>query len=268
MGTVVRAHNTLESNYWIPATASSRSVEDAAFLSQSRLFAGISAADCRSLAAAANTREYSSDKLIYEQDQPARHVLLILFGCVKLTQIGSDGSEVILWLHGALDAIGVFGIPARNAHSCSARAILDSRVLIWDWARLNQTPSGPQILQNIGHIVSDRLGELEERFREVATVNVGRRVASAIGRISRHVGRTTREGTEISLSREELAQLTGTTVFSVSRLISRWSELGIIRPGRESFVVLDFERLATISAGSEDSRVAGPFAQGSGTRPF
>src|SRR6202012_780175 len=181
--------------------------------------------------------EYSRDNLIYEQDQPVRRVVLILHGCVKLTQISSDGSEVILWLRGSLDAIGIFDIPARITHSCSARAIVDSRAISWDWKRLDQTPSSPHIRNNIGHIVSERLGELEERFREVATENVERRVASAVGRISRHVGRVTKDGTEITLSREELAQLTGTTVFSVSRLISRWSEMGIVRPKRRGFVV-------------------------------
>jgi CRP-like cAMP-binding protein len=237
---------------WIPAAVPSRSSEDAAFVSRARLFAGISPADCRTLATSASAREYASDDLIYEQDQPLRHVLLILSGCVKLTQISSDGSEVILWLRGSLDALGVFGIPARLEHSCSARAIVNCRVLSWDWTRLNQTASASQIRQNIGHIVSERLGELEERFREVATENVERRVASAIGRISKHVGKVTKEGTEISLSREEMAQLTGTTVFSVSRLISRWSELGIVRPRRESFVILDHARLAMISAAESE----------------
>jgi CRP-like cAMP-binding protein len=75
-------------------------------------------------------------------------------------------------------------------------------------------------------------------------------VASAIGRIAHHVGTATDEGVEISLSREELAQLTGTTLFSVSRLMSKWSELGIVRPKREGFVVLNFNLLTQISTAS------------------
>jgi CRP-like cAMP-binding protein len=195
-------------------------------------------------------REYSRDDLIFEQGQPSRHVILILSGCIKMTQISSDGSEVILWLRGSRDALGMCGRLGPVQHTCSARAILPSRVLIWEWTRLNQSASSPQIRHNLGEIVSGRLEELEERFREVATENVERRVASAIGRISRHVGKTTQEGVEISLSREELAQLTGTTLFSVSRLMSKWSELGVVRPRREGFVVLNFDHLTKISGAS------------------
>lgn len=212
------------------------------------------AADCLALATSASVREYSRDDVIFEQGRPSRHIILILSGCVKMTQIGSDGSEVILWLRGSLDAIGIFARPTPVLHSCSARAILPSRVLIWEWTRLHQSPSGAQIRNNIGHIISERLEELEERFREVATENVERRVASAIGRIGHHVGRPTAEGVEISLSREELAQLTGTTLFSVSRLMSKWAELGIVRPRREGFVVLDFERLTRISSACGDQQ--------------
>lgn len=247
MGTIVRAPETYPR--WIPAATSPRTSE-ASLLSQSDLFAAIPAADCLSLAAAASLREYSRDDLIFEQGQPSRHVILILSGCVKMTQIGSDGSEVILWLRGSRDVLGIFGRPASALNSCSARAIQPSRALIWEWTRLNQSSSGPQIRHNIGHIVAERLEELEERFREVATENVERRVARAIGRIASNVGRTTDEGVEISLSREELAQLTGTTLFSVSRLMSKWAELGIVRPRREGFVVLHFDLLTQISGAS------------------
>lgn len=248
LGSVVRDNAEPSDRRLMAGPISSRSPENAAFLSRSQLFAGISSDDCRSLAAAASAQDYPRDHLIYEQDQPVRRAVLILFGCVKLTQVSTDGSEVILWLRGSMDALGVFDIASRGEHSCSARAIINCRVLSWDWKHLNSTPSGAQIRQNIRQIVSERLGELEERFREIATENVERRVASAVGRLSRHIGRATRDGIEIPLSREELAQLTGTTVFSVSRLISRWSESGIVQPRRESFVVRDVRRLAMINA--------------------
>jgi CRP-like cAMP-binding protein len=253
LGTSVRAPENVQYARWIAGATSSR-VAEASFLSQSDLFAALPAADCLSLAAAASLREYSRDDLIFEQGQPSRHVILILSGCIKMTQIGSEGSEVILWLRGSLDAIGIFARSMPVLHSCSARAILPSRALIWEWTRLHQSPCGAQIQNNIGHIVSERLEELEERFREVATENVERRVASAIGRIGHQVGKPTSEGMEIFLSREELAQLTGTTLFSVSRLMSKWSELGIVRPRREGFVVLNFDRLTQISRASGDDR--------------
>lgn len=226
-----------------PAVLPAGAVENALFMQHSPLFAGISHADCLVLARCASIREYSRDDYLFQQGQPLRNVLLVLSGCVKLTQISSDGNEVILWLRGSHDAVGIYEIPMQGAHSCSARVIIKCRALAWDWAQLSRGPANPQIRGNIAYLVAKRLCELEERFREIATERVSRRVASAIGRILEHVGRPSDQGIVISLSREELAQLTGTTLFSVSRLMSRWNELGIVIPRREGFVVRDPDRL-------------------------
>lgn len=230
---------------------SSRVVENAVLMSQSRLFAGLSHSDCMALAGFASVKDFSRSDFLFEQGQPLRSVILILKGCVKLTQLSSDGSEVILWLRGSGDAVGVFGIPARGNHSCSAQVVVKCRALVWEWTRLDRAPASSQIRSNIGHIVSERLGELEERFREIATERVSRRVACAIARIVRQIGTVSQEGVEITLSREELAQLTGTTLFTVSRLFSKWSELGVVTPRREGFVVRNPERLLDVSLAGE-----------------
>ena len=180
---------------------------------------------------------------MFSQGQPIRNVLLIESGCIKLTQLNSNGSEVILWLHGSRDAVGVFGIPAKCLHTCSARVIERCRALIWDWSKLDGTPMGQRLRENISLILSERMQELEERFREIATEKVSKRVAFALVRISAQVGKPGPQGIEVCLSREELAQLTGTTLFTISRLMSKWSERGLVLPRREAVLVRDQQRL-------------------------
>jgi CRP-like cAMP-binding protein len=101
----------------------------------------------------------------------------------------------------------------------------------------------PQIGRNISVILSSRLNELEERFREVATEKVAKRIALALLRLLKHVGRKVQDGIEVSLTREELAQMTGTTLFTTSRVLSRWGEMGFVSPRRESVLVRDQNRL-------------------------
>jgi hypothetical protein len=101
----------------------------------------------------------------------------------------------------------------------------------------------PQIRKNAGQILAIRLDELEERFREVATERVAKRVALALQRLLKHVGKKVGEGIEVSLSREELAQMTGTTLFTISRLLSRWNELGYVIPRREAVIVRNIQML-------------------------
>jgi CRP-like cAMP-binding protein len=104
----------------------------------------------------------------------------------------------------------------------------------------------PQIRNNISQILSKRLNELEERFREVATEKVAKRVAFALLRLLKHVGKESPGGIEVSLSREELAQMTGTTLFTISRLLSKWSEEGFVTPRREAVVIRDPRRLSQL----------------------
>ena len=106
----------------------------------------------------------------------------------------------------------------------------------------------PQFNGNICSILTRHLQELQERYQEMSAEKVERRVACAIIRLAQQFGTQTGGGTEISISRHELAQMTGTTLFTVSRLISKWGELGLILPRREAILILDTERLDLISS--------------------
>src|ERR1035441_2864595 len=148
------------------------------------------------------------------QGQPVRDLVLIQTGRVKLTQLSPSGNEVILWMNGSGDAVGVTADTNACSHTCSARAMEQCRALTWEYTRLqNLLVEYPQIRNNINQILSNRLNELAERFREVATEKVAKRLALALLRLLKQVGKQSQGGVEISLSREELAQMTGTTLF-------------------------------------------------------
>jgi len=91
------------------------------------------------------------------------------------------------------------------------------------------------------------LQEMEQRFREVSTEKVGSRLSSELLRLSNRLGRVTNGHLEISLSRAELAQMTGTTLFTVSRLLCRWQTQGIVSIRREAVLVRDFAALTQLS---------------------
>lgn len=224
--------------------------ERVVLLCASALFTGLSTNDCREIAACARARTFARDELLFMQGQPVRSLVLIQTGSVKLSQISATGNEVILWMNGAGDPVGIPADP-NCSQTCSARAMDHCRALVWEYARLQtMLEEYPQIRANISQILTSKLNELEERFREVATEKVARRVALALLRLLKQVGRKVHEGTEVSLSREELAQMTGTTLFTISRVLSKWADEGFVLPRREAVVVLDPRRL--LQAGNED----------------
>jgi len=212
----------------------------------SALFAGLSLHECERIASSARARTFARSELLFAQGQPIRDLVLIQTGSVKLFQLDAngDGDEVILWMKGTGDAVCVPAESSDCSHTCSARAMEKCRTLVWEYGRLQSIlVEYPQIRKNVRQILSSRLNELEERFREVATARVAKRVALTLMRLLKQVGRMTEGGIEVSLSREELAQMTGTTLFTVSRVLSKWKEAGFVEPRREAVVILDQRRL-------------------------
>jgi CRP-like cAMP-binding protein len=91
------------------------------------------------------------------------------------------------------------------------------------------------------------LQELEERFREISTQKVAPRLSQQLIRLSNQLRQHSQGVLEIGLSREELAQLTGTTLFTVSRLLCQWERQGIVSTRREAVVVRNLKALMEMS---------------------
>lgn len=205
---------------------------------------GLSHDDLMKIASCARPKTFARDEMIFIQGEPARCLMLIRTGSVKITQISSSGNEVILWMYGRGNVLGVLSDPNGDNHPSSVRAMEPTTALTWDCATLqNLMDVCPKIRQNLSAVLMTRLHELEERFREVATEKVPRRLALALLRLSKHVGKTVHEGVEVSLSREELAQMTGTTLFTISRILSQWSKEDFVMSRRESVLLRDPRRL-------------------------
>jgi CRP/FNR family transcriptional regulator, nitrogen oxide reductase regulator len=214
----------------------------------SALFSGLSERDCTEIAACARARTFARDELLFTQGQPVRSVILLQSGSVKHTQLSADGNEVLLWMSGSGDAVNVQPESSTRSHTCTARAMEQCKALVWEYGRLQALLNQyPQIRQNISRILASRLKELEERFREVATEKVATRLALTLLRLVKRIGTHTSEGIQISLSREELAQMTGTTLFTISRILSRWAEKGVIIARRESILIGDPKRLELVN---------------------
>jgi CRP-like cAMP-binding protein len=229
-----------------PASANATVLDQrVTLLRASALCAGLSHDEVLKLASCARPKSFARDESLFIQGQPARCLVLIRSGAVKITQLSSSGSEVILWMYGKGNVLGVLSDPNNSDyHASTVRAMGPTTVLVWDCPTLQKLiEMCPRIRQNLSQVLIDRLRELEERFREVATEKVPRRLALALLRLSKHVGKEVRDGVEVSMSREELAQMTGTTLFTISRILSQWSLENFISSRRETVLLRDRGRL-------------------------
>jgi CRP-like cAMP-binding protein len=231
------------------AVASARecnTLRKVALVQHSPLFANVSPADCREIVSAARESEFSRRVTIFLEGDPIRHVTLLTSGTAKVMQLGRNGTVVILRLAGPGDVVEVTAFPDECPHCSMAQALTASTALIWEASAFQALADRfPTLRHNVINVAAQRLQELEERYREISTEPVATRLSHQLLRLFNQLGRCVNgNGTlKINLSREELAQMTGTTLFTVSRVFSEWKKTGVLTAGRECVSIHNIQAL-------------------------
>jgi len=212
-----------------------------------QLFREMPVEDCARVVAVAQERTYPRGKAIFHEGDSVRQVVLLLSGCVKLSQFGAQGQEVILRLAGPGDSLCAECFPRFN-HCSTARTMKLSKALVWEANQFEALAERvPMLGRSISCVLTQTLNQLEVRYREICTEKVAPRLSSQMVRLVSQVGKQLDGYVEIGLSQRDLAQLTGTTLFTVSRLLGQWEEQGIVRPRRQGVLVLNVPALEGLS---------------------
>ena len=218
------------------------------------MFSEIALEDCAKIVVSAQERNFERGKAIFFQGDTVQQVLLLTSGSVKLSQFSPDGQEVILRLIGPGENVSAGESCTKCAARCStARTLQRSSALVWEAKTFEAVAERfPILRRNIGHDLQRLMNQLEERYLEVCTQKVAPRLSSQIVRLLTQVGKRSEGHVEIALSQRDLAQLTGTTLFTVSRLLSQWEVKGIVKARREAVMVLDVPGLVELSRAEDE----------------
>jgi CRP-like cAMP-binding protein len=198
-------------------------------------------------------RTIEENSYFFFQGDPAKYFYILASGQVKLTQSNIGGQQVNLrtiypWQ--MFGALGVVHTPA--AYPASAQAQEDSSALAIksDFLR-DMMQTRPYLSFNLMKLMTAYIQEMQARYRELATERVEQRVANALVRLAGQIGMKSEKkaGIELSFSRQDLAEMTGTTLYTVSRLLSEWERQGIIATGRERIRILKPHDLVRIADG-------------------
>ncbi|HEX5041426.1 MAG TPA: Crp/Fnr family transcriptional regulator [Candidatus Polarisedimenticolaceae bacterium] len=215
-------------------------VEEA--LGASVLFRTLSGEDRRRLAGVSILKAYGKGDRIFSEGDPSDFLFTILSGRVKVVKLVPGGREVILEIFGPGDPLGAVvayegrPYPATAIATEPATCVLVRRTEFF--ALLERHPS---LVRGYVTGLARRIMELTRRIPEVAGGRVETRFAHLFLKLSDGMGRPATGGRFIpmSLSRQDLADLTGTTIETAIRIMSRWGKEGVVRTEKEGFVVLD-----------------------------
>ncbi len=140
-------------------------------------------------AATARVRRLARDVRIFDQGEPAGRAHALLSGCVRISQAGSDGEEILVRLIGPGEIFGCVPILTDGLYPADATVMADAVEVSWDPAdllALMQRHSA--VALNMVAILGKRIGETQERLRELATQSADRRVAHTLLRLMKQAG--------------------------------------------------------------------------------
>jgi len=187
---------------------------------------------------------------VFSEGMHAAHFYLLLDGYIRVVK-STPGGEHIIAMHIAPGQL--FGIaPAlgRDTYPATAIAAAETIALSWPvrlWAEFTTKYDG--FATETYKVVGERMGELHSQLMELATQAVEQRLAAALLRMVNQSGRKVENGIEIAfpITRQNISEMTGTTLHTVSRLLSAWQKQGIVESTRRHIVVTDPHRLVLLS---------------------
>lgn len=234
---------------------------DPAVLHGMPLFAGLDGAAAAEAVRRAQARRVPKGTRIFGQGDEAKGGHALIDGRVKIVQTGAEGHQVVLRFIGPGEMFGTLAMFTDGVYPADAVAVSDCVEIHWTAEAMTALMEDhPRIALNALGIVGQRLRDVQNRLREVSTERVERRIARALTRLVRQAGRRVETGVAIDfpLSRQDLAEMTGTTLHTVSRTLSAWEGQGIVESGRQHVVIRRPHALVAIAEDMPPPDGSGP----------
>ncbi len=210
--------------------------------------------DLKLLAERGILRSVEEDEFFFFQGDPAAYFYVLITGRAKLLQISPAGQQVNLRTINAWQMFGALGAVRENAtYPATAQALEPSTALAIESSLLKEMmKTRPHLNVNLMQLMTGYIMEMQERYRELATERVERRIALTVLRLASQIGKRT-DGkemvVELPVTRQDVAEASGTTIFTVSRVLADWERRGLVEAGRERVVIRNPHGLVQISEG-------------------
>lgn len=219
--------------------------------SHSRVFDGLNDDARQACLAASQTITIRRGHWLARQGEPATTFCLVDDGALKILQDTPQGTELIVRFAGPGEPFGGVVALEHAPYPVSALAVEPTRLFTWKADTLRvMLETHPVVRANIMREMTAHMTDALTRVREMTTLRVGARIAITLMRLVRQCGRQTPEGVLIThpLTRQELADLVGTTLYTVSRTLSQWEAEGILESRKRHLLIRAPKDLAGLAS--------------------
>lgn len=194
-------------------------------------------------------RDIAAEQAIYFEGDPGQYLYLVAIGKVKLLRHASTGREVLLDILRGGEYFGSLPILSLQAYTETAVAQTDGCILQISTGNFEKVLGRyPDVTIKLLKAVGQRLEESQEIVKQLSTYTVEQRIAASLVRLAKKIGEESGERVliQLPLSRQDLAAMTGATIETVSRVMSRFAATGLISTGRKWVAVNNLADLEQI----------------------
>jgi CRP/FNR family transcriptional regulator len=212
-----------------------------ALLERIALFRCLNPAEARALSQVCRLQVCERGATVFVEGERAKEMSFVALGTVKIVKSTPTRSVIV----GAGSPVGLVAAWEGRPYPGSAVAIEPSTIVhVPERDFFALTDRHPEILRQLLQLMMDRQVQLGQRVSEM-TGPVETRVAQALLDLAETAGKADGPGAAIPLplSRQEIADLAGTTVETAIRIMSRWGKEGLVLTESDGFVIPDVERL-------------------------
>ena len=229
--------------------------EIAAFLGRNPVFAGIPPRELESLAGVALEEAHRARADIFMEGDTSRWFYLVRSGHVKIVRHSKTGKDVVLELLGPGEIFGGVAVIEKRPYPASAQATEPTVIL--------KIPADPMIvlanrypafIKEMALMIGRRLRAAHDSVTSLAVDPVEARLAAALLRLAKRERTRSDKGVTLPfhLTRQSLADMTGTTVETAIRILSRWLRDGVLDDDGGRLVLTDWDGLSALAEGETD----------------
>lgn len=204
----------------------------------------------RRLAPFARVREYERGETVFREGDPSDRFHTLVSGRVKIVKFAPHDRELILEVFGPGDPFGAVAAYEGRPFPAGAVALEPTVVLsIQHRDFFSLLSRNPDMVRGLLLGLTRRLVELTQKLAQMTSGGVEYRMASLFIKLADRLGKKSGGRTTIglALSRQDLADLVGTSIETAIRIMSRWGKEGLVRTERGSFVIEDRAALERIT---------------------
>ena len=195
-------------------------------------------------------RDVAAEQVVYFEGDPGENLYLVATGKIKLMRHALSGREVLLDILHSGEYFGHLAIASQKGYAETAIAQTHCCILQISAQNFeNVLHHYPDVTMKVLQAVGQRLEESQEIIKQLSAYTVEQRIAATLLRVARKLGEHKQMGMliQIPFSRQDLAAMTGTSVETVSRVMSHLSTEGLISTGRKWVMLKNLERLEQIA---------------------